>query len=284
MMDEREIEALRIVLGGSGAGEGGYNPTEGGAGAGSQNTTGCGANFGAVQAALDRFLRELFEGNSRFGLIAREDAADRHRLFVRHILDCLAPWREIAAVVRESGRRRLYDLGSGAGLPGIPLACALGPLLEETVLVERRTKRVNFLRGAVPLVTAAAGKNTATGRTGSSGSAGPPPPPSIRICEADADHLGAAEGDRLSSSIVVFRAFRQTTEDTLRSLSRVFPPETPVCAYKGRHDQTQEEADLIARSGLAVTTGPPRVVPVVVPGLDAERSLLIWYTRKEADR
>ncbi|MFA7568207.1 MAG: hypothetical protein WCY01_14360, partial [Alkalispirochaeta sp.] len=68
MMDEREIEALRMVLGGSGAGEGGYNPTEGGAGAGSQNTTGCGANFGAVQAALDRFLRELSEGNGRFGL------------------------------------------------------------------------------------------------------------------------------------------------------------------------------------------------------------------------
>ncbi|MGI9310826.1 MAG: 16S rRNA (guanine(527)-N(7))-methyltransferase RsmG [bacterium] len=66
--------------------------------------------------------------------VARED------MVARHLLDCLA----IAAFVRG---RRLLDLGSGAGFPGIPLAI-IAPHLEVT-LIESRAKRAEFLRHAV---------------------------------------------------------------------------------------------------------------------------------------
>ncbi len=254
-------------------------------------------NIAAVAAALDRYLGELYQGNRRFGLIAKEDAADRHRLFVRHLLDCVAPWREIVRLVAESGRRRLYDLGSGAGLPGLPIALVLGEVLDETVLVERREKRVSFLRGAVPVVLGAYRRTASEYSTDPASPvqatpSGISPPPSritaqaepvVRVLSVDADNLVASERGSLGAAIVVFRAFRQTTEDTLASLSAAFPPETPVCAFKGKIEQTSDEAARIHASGWAMTNPKERaarVVPVDVPGLEAERSLLVWYTAR----
>ncbi len=227
----------------------------------------------AAAAAVGRYLDELFRGNGRFGLIAREDAADRDRLFIRHIIDSLVPWSFIAGTAEGSGRRRLYDLGSGAGLPGIPLAVACAGRLDEVVLVERRAKRVSFLRGAVPLLRAAYREEGVR-----------PDMPEIRIVDVDAALLPEREGDRLADGVVVFRAFQQTTEESLRFLSETFPPATPVCVYKGRTEQTELEARLIAGSRWASDEGEEavRVLPLSVPGLEAERSLLMWRTARPA--
>jgi 16S rRNA (guanine527-N7)-methyltransferase len=62
---------------------------------------------------------------------------DRAKLNERHILDSLRAHRYI----RQSGSG--YDLGSGAGLPGIPLACVRPDAT--FLLVERRGKRAGFL-------------------------------------------------------------------------------------------------------------------------------------------
>jgi hypothetical protein len=110
-----------------------------------------------IAPVMQRYAIALGEDNDRFGLIGREDAASPARILQRHILDSLAPWRILADLVAESGRRRLYDLGTGPGLPGIPLAFLLRAAdvpLTETVLVERRGKRVTFLMGVVPALQA----------------------------------------------------------------------------------------------------------------------------------
>lgn len=73
------------------------------------------------------------------GMIA---SADAPRLRERHILDCLR-----AGAVVEPTDRDAYDLGSGAGLPGLVLAVGL-PLLHLT-LVETRRRRVAFLELAI---------------------------------------------------------------------------------------------------------------------------------------
>jgi 16S rRNA (guanine527-N7)-methyltransferase len=73
------------------------------------------------------------------GLVAESDLS---RIRRRHVLDCV----RAAAVVRESDGAA-YDVGSGAGLPGLVIACVC-PWLRLT-LVEPRRRRAAFLELAV---------------------------------------------------------------------------------------------------------------------------------------
>jgi 16S rRNA (guanine527-N7)-methyltransferase len=86
----------------------------------------------------DRLARfeELLQGRAVVaGLIARADASD---LRERHILDSL---RGVALI--PAGSRDVVDLGTGAGLPGIPLAIALPDV--RFTLVDSRRSRIAFL-------------------------------------------------------------------------------------------------------------------------------------------
>lgn len=88
-------------------------------------------------ARLRRYAALLRRWNRAFNLVARGDEADLER---RHLLDSLV------AVPFLRGPRVL-DLGSGAGLPGIPLAVARPGLA--FVLADRRARRTRFLEEAV---------------------------------------------------------------------------------------------------------------------------------------
>ena len=68
--------------------------------------------------------------------------SDRHRIWERHIEDCVR-----ATVAFRTEDRVAYDLGSGAGLPGIVLACALPD--RRFRLIEPRRKAVAFLELAI---------------------------------------------------------------------------------------------------------------------------------------
>jgi 16S rRNA (guanine527-N7)-methyltransferase len=219
-----------------------------------------------IAPVMQRYAIALGEDNDRFGLIGREDAASPARILQRHILDSLAPWRILADLVAESGRRRLYDLGTGPGLPGIPLAFLLRAAdvpLTETVLVERRGKRVTFLMGVVPALQARLSETS------------PDLTVTFRTLEADADSLRSREGGALDDGVVVFRAYRPTTAEFLVSLAATFGPGAPVCALKGRMESAREELRLLEESGYAVD---PQVHELVVPGLAAERTVLVWRT------
>ena len=85
---------------------------------------------------LDELLRS--EAVPR-GLISRGDAP---KIWERHIMDCLRAVGEVRTEDRTS-----YDLGSGAGLPGLVVALACPGL--EVTLVERRQSRAAFLELAV---------------------------------------------------------------------------------------------------------------------------------------
>jgi 16S rRNA (guanine527-N7)-methyltransferase len=98
---------------------------------------------GAVAPALTegqfRLLRSyealLREHSAALGLISPGDIAD---LWDRHIMDSL---RALACL--EEGDRSLADVGSGAGLPGIPVAIARPRC--SVALIEPRARRVAFL-------------------------------------------------------------------------------------------------------------------------------------------
>jgi 16S rRNA (guanine527-N7)-methyltransferase len=84
---------------------------------------------------LVEFERLLAGRAVDLGMVA---ALDRNRIRERHLLDCLR-----AATVVGDADRVAYDVGSGAGLPGIPVAIARPALFVH--LVEPRRARVAFL-------------------------------------------------------------------------------------------------------------------------------------------
>jgi 16S rRNA (guanine527-N7)-methyltransferase len=87
-----------------------------------------------------RYLDELGRWNAAYNLTAVRDTRD---MVVRHLLDSLA----LLPLLRKMARYpvlRLLDVGSGAGLPGIPLAIA-EPQLAVTVL-DSNGKKARFLR------------------------------------------------------------------------------------------------------------------------------------------
>ena len=97
-----------------------------------------GAPLSAGQAGLLlRFESLLSERALSLGLIA---ATDADRIHERHVLDSL---RSVAVL---SAERDAYDLGSGAGLPGIVVAIARPDL--RMCLVESRSIRAAFLEYA----------------------------------------------------------------------------------------------------------------------------------------
>src|SRR2546428_2665518 len=88
---------------------------------------------------LEAFHRLLADRAVPLGMIA---AADGPRLWERHILDSV---RGVACV--PEGTTTVADIGSGAGLPGIPFAISRPDL--SVYLVEPRARRAAFLELAV---------------------------------------------------------------------------------------------------------------------------------------
>lgn len=129
-----------------------------------------GIQLGPTQAErIRRFEQLLMERAIPAGMVARSDS---DRLHERHILDSLR-----AATLFRASDRLAYDLGSGAGLPGIPLAIAL-PRCRFT-LAEARTKRSAFLELAVE-----------------------------RLGQANVDvHAGSAESLPTGADVITARAF-----------------------------------------------------------------------------
>ena len=86
----------------------------------------------AAHARLARFVELLLRENQRLNLTAIRDADEAWRL---HICESLA----LVPLVAESGARRMLDLGTGGGVPGVPLACVCDGL-QVTLLDATRKK------------------------------------------------------------------------------------------------------------------------------------------------
>ncbi len=91
-------------------------------------------------ARLKAFVGLLGEWNSRHNLVSPKSLAE---VWERHIWDSA----QLAPLV-PPGARRLVDIGSGAGFPGLVLALLLEPAGVRVVLYEATRKKCDFLAEA----------------------------------------------------------------------------------------------------------------------------------------
>jgi 16S rRNA (guanine527-N7)-methyltransferase len=190
---------------------------------------------------LKKYIAEIEFFNPAYGLVG---TSDRRELVIKHILDSLAPLGVINNIVEMHGAA-IADVGSGAGLPGIPLAVAL-PQVNVT-LIERMGRRAGFLRNTQAALGLA----------------------NVAIEETEMEKAAAGR-----FSLVMFRAFRPLEPKILKGLFRLCAEGGMLAAYKGRRENITGEM-AIAEQALPKLAGQWKALPCPVPFLDEERHILL---------
>ena len=94
-----------------------------------------------TQERLEAFVALLFEWQEKFNLVSKQRLP---LVWTRHVADSL----QLLDLVSDA--KVWADMGSGAGFPGIPIACALADKPGVQIhLIESVGKKANFLREAV---------------------------------------------------------------------------------------------------------------------------------------
>jgi 16S rRNA (guanine527-N7)-methyltransferase len=185
---------------------------------------------------LERYIKELELWNPRYGLVN----AEGDDLVIRHILDSLAGVKTMQGLAPAV----VADIGSGAGLPGIPLAIMLPHIRFH--LVERSGKRTGFLRNIILTL----------GLT------------NVSVIEETMEKLT----DRYE--VVTFRAFSPFQNDLMKYLKKILCEDKgTVLAYKGRRELIDKELASLEEDPIRETS----IVNVDVPFLDEERHLVIMH-------
>ncbi|WP_314796186.1 16S rRNA (guanine(527)-N(7))-methyltransferase RsmG [uncultured Selenomonas sp.] len=183
----------------------------------------------------------LLDWNTRMNLTALTALED---VAVKHIIDSLTAYD--AALF--DGARTLIDVGTGAGLPGIPLA-VYAPHLTVTLL-DALNKRVRFLTE----VTAAMGLQN------------------VRCIHARAEEAARTVEHRAAYDIAVSRAVARLPVLLEYTLPFVRVGGT-LLALKGRaYAEEQKEA---RRAAEVLGGGRISARPVHLPGLDDVRAILM---------
>ena len=181
----------------------------------------------AVRARLLAYVDLLARWNTTYNLSAVRDPAE---MVTRHLLDSLS----IVPLVHGAS---LADLGSGAGLPGIPLAI-VAPERRVSV-VDSNGKKTRFLRAAVRELGLA----------------------NVSVLESRVEAVSGR------FDCVTARAFASLA-DMLGWGGHLLAPGGTWLALKGRFPQ--DELDAVP-AGFVIDA----VRPLRVPGLDAERHAVI---------
>lgn len=182
---------------------------------------------GSAQAKLLAYRDLLLKWNRTYNLTALRDP---EQALSHHLLDSLAilPWVQAGSFL---------DVGSGGGLPGIPLAIARPDL--QVTLVDAVQKKATFLQQAAIELEL----------------------PNVKAVHARVENLEGQYGQ------ITSRAFSELAEFT-RLTRHLLAPGGCWLAMKG----VRPDAEVAA---LPDDIEIAAIEPLSVPGLDAERHLII---------
>jgi 16S rRNA (guanine527-N7)-methyltransferase len=190
------------------------------------STLGLAVDETAVERLLD-YVELLERWNATYNLTAVRDPAE---MVTRHLLDSLAVAPHVTGAT-------LADLGSGAGLPGIPLAI-IAPE-REVLLVDSNGKKARFLREAVRRLGLA----------------------QVSVAESRVENVSG------TFDCITARAFASLAE-MLATGGHLLAQDGTWLALKGRFPQ--DELTAVPAEFRVVD-----VIALRVPGLDADRHLVV---------
>lgn len=191
--------------------------------------------------ALLAFLDLLLRWNATYNLTAvRRPEA----MLVQHLADCLAIVSPVEREMAPFEHPRILDVGSGAGLPGVVLALML-PRATVTC-VDKVGKKAAFVRQLIADL----------------------PLPNLKAEHARVEALRCGPFD-----LIVSRAFSSLEEFSRLTRAHLARPGGRWLAMKGKAPRSEIDA-----------VEPPidvfHVEPLLVPGLDADRTL-VWMRLRQ---
>lgn len=206
-------------------------------------------------AALERFARALAEAGRRLNLTS---IAAPRAIMTLHLLDALSALPELTAELAQLGPAQaplaLADIGTGGGVPGIPLKLAQ-PRFALT-LIESAGKKVRFLERQI--------RTLGLTRT--------------RALQRRVEALGRDDGHRARYDVAVARGVARLPTLLEYALPLVRQGGL-VLAYKGPGWPDEFAA---AQDALRILGGETeRVIPVIIPGAAVTRRVAVF--RKTRD-
>ena len=224
-----------------------------------------------IITTLSAYINEIETFNPAYGLVGTTDS---NELVIKHILDSLAPLGIINRLTKEvhtnleptvrkmhkehkediGGFIKIADAGSGAGLPGIPLAICL-PECDFT-LIERMGRRAGFLfntKAALELSNVNIEENELE-----------------KCASLLAAPLLTVQPLTAQFDLITFRAFKPLELKLLKNLQKLLKPGGIIAAYKGKREKI--EAEMASLQGAQPIW---EAIPYTVPFLDEERNFLV---------
>ena len=191
---------------------------------------------------LGMYIKELQLFNSAYNLV---NTSDFEELAIRHVFDSLAAHdiiNSLAAGIQSEDGILIGDIGSGGGLPGIPLAVVF-PQFRFT-LVERMDRRCAFLENCAAMLGLQ----------------------NVAVQKSEAEKIPHESFD-----IAVFRALKPLDARFAKTLLSLIKKGGYLAAYKAKKTNIENEMDAI-RSVIADYTALEVRVPFMK---DAERNIVV---------
>ena len=211
----------------------------------------------SIASSLEHFLDLMLRWNRVYNLTA---ITDRAQMITHHLVDSLAIVPTLDGLLAGQTQPRLLDVGTGAGLPGIPLAVAR-PNWQLT-LVDSNSKKTAFVTQAVAEL-GLTNVDVDTGRVEQQRSIQPRNQQRIQPRN---------QPQSTQHDVIISRAFA-SLGDFVSGTRHLLAHDGTWVAMKGVVPHAEIEA-------LPNDVECAAIVPLDVPGLDAERHLILMKAKR----